>query len=231
MSLLQEIDQDLAHQRASRNAGGKGRARGRCLVKVSGGDLVPMSAPGSLVTPDDIEGIYTEDVNPFTGYFMVKVTMKGARLFLRMYEEGGFALKRKRDRIDDANAMKEYIASEPELIEAAERTEEEQRQTAERRPHLVEHPEQAREEEFSVPLLSAIFRRHIGPGEGVLSVGGVEVHKILVRNMSDSGKNSEWSVRYNWTYAEGHTRSVGDDRTYANNRGNDADRNWGLRPE
>jgi hypothetical protein len=77
-------------------------------------------------------------------------------------------------------------------------------------------------------LVDSIFIANHGPGSGSMTLAGITVHKQISGYETNSGKNTGWRVRFDWTGSDGKHRSSEVVPPEANNRRNDAERNWGL---
>lgn len=77
-------------------------------------------------------------------------------------------------------------------------------------------------------LIDRVFIQNIGPGSGSMVLAGITVCKQVVGYRSNSGKSTGWRVRFDWTSSDGKPRHSEISPPEADNRRNDADRNWGL---
>ena len=85
-----------------------------------------------------------------------------------------------------------------------------------------------REEDFSFPLLNALFWKHDLKGDAQLTVGGLLIQKSVTRHKSNSGKSQDYEVTFSWQSSQGETVHLRRESQFANNRRNDEERNWGL---
>lgn len=77
-------------------------------------------------------------------------------------------------------------------------------------------------------LMDIVFFAKIGSGSGSMVLAGIKVNKTVSGYRSNSGQTIGWSVRFDWVGSDGEHRYSEVIPPEANNRRNDADRNWGL---
>ncbi|MER9526588.1 hypothetical protein NKI96_23970 [Mesorhizobium sp. M0292] len=77
-------------------------------------------------------------------------------------------------------------------------------------------------------LVDSVFMANHGPGSGSMILAGIKVHKQISGYKTNSGKSTGWHVRFDWTGTDGKPRSSEVVPPEADNRRNDADRNWDL---
>ena len=152
-----------------------------------------------------------------------RVSPKGAQLLVELYEAGVLLMKTKRTgQVPDS--VREYINSESAMQEAQSARIEVQAAYA----HSIAHPETVKEQDFSYALLNAISWKLHGSGDCEFEVGGLRVHKSLMRFASNSGKSSDFQVRFSWNSPDGTPRELTKSSAFEGNRRNDEARDYGL---
>lgn len=104
-------------------------------------------------------------------------------------------------------------------------------QIAERRrqENAINDPSLILESDFgNHRLMDRVFFANVGPGAGSMTLAGITVTKTVIGYQSNSGKNTGWRVRLDWIGSDGEARRSESVPPEANNRRNDAARNWGL---
>ena len=162
------------------------------------------------------------------------ITPDGARLLVELYDAGQLELNGK-GRKPVPEAVQAYIASEAVLHAQTPATREARTAKAKALSHeaaaaqaRLKNPASYPEAEFTWPLLDNLFWANHGKGAGELVIGGVLVSKTLTLHTSNTGKTRDFAVSFSWTSADGSPCYLTKESSFANNRRNDADRNWGL---
>jgi hypothetical protein len=182
-------------------------------------DIAGVAYPTSLLDELQVEG---------GAYGSYRVTPAGARYLIDLYERDLLPRKVGAGEKNVDPAIQAYADSEAVLIAKTKELEAKERMRDEKHKGFVENPANIPESEFEYPLLNDVFFKHMGPGSGTMLIGGIEVTKSLASFSSNSGKTSEWSVRFTWRSADGEPKLINESSRYAGNRRNDAERNWGL---
>lgn len=157
------------------------------------------------------------------------ISPAGARFLVRLYEAGASDVKGQRRAVSEE--LRAYCLSEPALLERRRiEVEKAQRQAQANTQEQVRLRDLAsfREADFTAPLVDRIFIANRGPGDGVLTIGGVKVSKINRRYASNSGKSSSWQVTFEWHDAAGAVQRRRISSAHEGNRRNDAARNWDV---
>lgn len=182
-------------------------------------------APGVIVTPADVDGLFagtTEDL----------VTPDGAALLVRLYEAGIFEPQRVRAGRTDPTELRAYAVSASTLQQRAAHARAEREAATRAYQERVRHPERLTDAEFTYKLLNDVFiaRHGLRGGTLMMEIGGLQVTKEVRTYTSNSGSSRDSSVTFSWTARDGTPRELHKPSTYAGNRRNDAERNWGLGP-
>lgn len=211
---LRDFESVLSDQMAPPRLGGEDRDPDDCRVE---------AAPGVVVTWEDINAIHR-------GWNNDRVTPEGAAFLIRLYEADVFDLRAKRLGRSDPVELRAYAASRPALEARGAALREEEARAAAQRVAWLAHSEQIPVSAFSYRLLNDVFFHHGVATMGVASmeIGGVAVSREAMPYASNSGKSRDWSVRFTYTGADGDEVTIEKESHYAENRRNDADRNWGL---
>jgi hypothetical protein len=151
---------------------------------------------------------------------------------LRLYRAGKLPF-RKRPRSFEVPAAFEAYAMTPRAAlvekskELATANAAEAAAAAEARRQKLKNLEALQEVEFTYPLLNDVFWHH-QVKEGTLVLGGIAVSKSLQLYRSNTGKSKDWQVTFEWLGKDGQRHVLQKDSRFADNRRNDAERNWGL---
>lgn len=143
-----------------------------------------------------------------------------AAAILAAYKQGRLPMRRG-EKARATPRAEAYVADADALrTELAERK---------RKRDAVKDPSLVRESDFmDVSFLDRVFFTQIGPGSGTVILASIAVTKTATEYKTNSGKNSAWGVRFQWTGSDGRPRSSERTPPQANNRRNDASRNYGL---
>ena len=158
------------------------------------------------------------------------ITPDGARLLVELYDAGQLELNAK-SRKPVPEAVQAYIASEAVLHAQTSATREARPAKANEAAAAqarLKNPASYPEAEFTWTLLDDLFWANHGKGAGDLVIGGVLVSKTLNMHRSNTGKTRDFAVSFSWTSKEGSPCCLTKESRFANNRRNDADRNWGI---
>ena len=170
---------------------------------------------GKVLTPREQLDLHRRD----TFYGIIDVGPDAAAGILRVYQEGRLPMKVGLPTV--APLAEAYVRKRDELLATlAERS---------RRQRALHDTSCIVESDFcDHQFIDAVFLAHLGPGEGKLTLAGIEVAKTVRRYLSNSGKTNGWAVQFSWTGLDGIARESGKQPPQATNRRNDASRNWGL---
>lgn len=190
-------------------------------------------AGASQVSLSDTIAVEAEHfANMFSGLLSEAgaISPDGARLLVDLYDAGQLELNAK-GRKPVPEAVQAYIASEA-VLHARTSTAREARiakaNEAAAAQARLKNPASYPEAEFTWPLLDNLFWANHGKGAGELVIGGVLVSKTLTLHTSNTGKTRDFAVSFSWTSREGSPCCLTKESSFANNRRNDADRNWGM---
>lgn len=174
---------------------------------------------GDLLTPSQRKDLHDRDA-----YFLDTVVVVGptaGRAILDAYKAGQLPMRRSSEKPSETPKADAYLAeSDRWTQEIAERY---------RLKCAVGDTSLIRSEDlFNYRLLDEVFVRHLGLGRGTLTLAGVQVTKSLLEYRSNSGKSVDWKVSFSWRDKNNQRHTVGKESRYAENRRNDAERDWGL---
>jgi hypothetical protein len=189
----------------------------------TGGVAAVEAAPGIIITSAVCEDLFFgEDIG------RQRVTPRGATLLLTLYERGVLPCRGKPG--EPNPKLRAYAACEETLLATAHEYRARRDAERQRRKSLIEDPSQVTESEFEYGLLNDIFFAKLGPIRGIrtLAIGGIEVTKQVGVFKSNSGKSQDSEVAFAWVGSDGVRRVVDKPSSFASNRRNDAERNWGL---
>ncbi|MET3648939.1 hypothetical protein [Phyllobacterium ifriqiyense] len=152
--------------------------------------------------------------------FVLEVGPDAASAILSAYMSGHLPMKRGSTPAD-ASQAEEYLAQADKLREQiAQRR---------RRKQAVKNPSLILESDLEdLRLIDSVFVAHIGAGSGSMVLAGITVNKNVTGYQSNSGKNTGWRVRFDWTGSDGQPRHSETIPPEADNRRNDPDRDWGV---
>lgn len=173
-----------------------------------------------IITKNEINELWILVEGDFE-YDTIKVSPKGASILRDLYLSGELVLKEKSD-IEYSGELDEYINMDEEILEEYKRIE--------RTNYLINHVDEIKIDDFSYNLLNHIFIEQCGcfVGTQSLVLDGIEVFKNICRYKSNSGKSSDYDVRFYWIDKDGNQQQISKESRYSRNRRNDEKRNWGL---
>jgi hypothetical protein len=152
--------------------------------------------------------------------FVVEVGPDAATAILSAYHDGRLPMQRGM-KPTNAPRAETYLAKGDELRkEIAERT---------RREQVINDPSLIVENDLiDDRLIDAVFINNIGKGPGTMTLASIVVLKTIASYKTNSGKNTGWAVHFHWTGSDGQLHTTDRIPPEADNRRNDADRDWGL---
>lgn len=160
------------------------------------------------------------------------VTPKGAQFLMELYTLNGFPdySRKAKKQGESLEELKRYSLAQDELTQKMLEDRKQREAKASAREKLIAHPDLVQESEFELNLLDAIFIQHKGLSLGIqgMVIGGITITKQVSRYRSNSGKNHDYKVVFEWTGYDGQPQALQTNSFYSGNRRNDADRNWGL---
>lgn len=163
------------------------------------------------------------DIHARNQSFLDTVVVLGpdaAASVLAAYRNGRLPMRRGK-KPANAPRAEEYLAKREELRkEISERP---------RRERAIGDPSLIVESDLTDQhLIDAVFIKNFGKGPGVMMLAGIAVSKTISGYKTNSGKNTGWAVQFQWTGSDGQPRTTGRMPPEAENRRNDAARDWGL---
>ncbi len=170
---------------------------------------------GEVLRPREQEDLHRRD----TFYETIDVGPDAATAILCAYRESRLPMNAGAP--TKAPLAEAYIAKRDELLATLS--------ARHRRKRALDDVSLVTESDLNDHLfIDRIFLAHLGPGNGRLTLGGIEVTKTLTFYSSNSGKTGAWAVRFDWTGSDGVRFTSDRQPPQASNRRNDSDRNWGL---
>ncbi|MBU1042011.1 MAG: hypothetical protein KKF77_13015 [Proteobacteria bacterium] len=159
-----------------------------------------------------------------------KVSPRGASLLLKLYDADFFELKGCKDTFEGTEVLRQYAESEEKLAAKVEKLNHLKKERSEREAYLIANPGHVLDHEFTPSLLNTIMYRNGKIGSHTeMVIGGVTVTKDVSAFASNSGKSRSNTVILSWTDNSGKQhKEILTQSSYASNRRNDAERNWGL---
>lgn len=159
-----------------------------------------------------------------------RISPRGASLLLKLYGADIFELKGGKGSVKDTGELRQYSESEKQLVAKVEKLKAHEKQKKERERYLVANPDQVLKQEFTPSLLNKImFENGAVGGHAEMLIGGVLVTKIVQTFVSNSGNSRSNTVTLVWTDSSGtQHKEILTQSSYADNRRNDAERNYGL---
>jgi len=129
-----------------------------------------------------------------------------------------------------AEILATYASGGQTFFDMRELRAEEGRLTREALIKKFENLDSISDSDFSYTFLDQLFSHHkkMGMGFSELVVGGIKVTKYVSKHYSNSRKNFDYAIKYSGTKSDGTPFVYEKPSRYAENRGNDPDRNWGL---
>jgi hypothetical protein len=163
------------------------------------------------------------DIHPRNQSFLDTVVVIGpdaAAAILAAYRNGRLPMRRGK-KPENAPRAEDYLAKREELKkEISERL---------RRERAIGDPSLIVESDLTDHrLIDAVFITNFGKGPGMMMLAGIAVSKTIAGYKTNSGKNTGWAVQFQWIGSDGQPRMTGWTPPEAENRRNDADRDWGL---
>ncbi|WP_224961080.1 hypothetical protein [Geomonas subterranea] len=173
----------------------------------------------------DIDNIFCQkDMAP------IEVTPYGAGLVVQLYSKGLLPMTKNQSPGEVPEEVKEYAKTGEKVAEVRMRIRD--HADAERIAYreILSRPAEIKPSSFTSKLLNDIFIYHHGLGGGAKSmeIGGAAVTKKVRSFSSNSGNSRDWEVIFSWTDENGAPQELMKPSNYAENRRNDADRNFGL---
>jgi hypothetical protein len=160
------------------------------------------------------------------------LTPTALRLLIELRDKGALPTARRTLDPVPENLLAYAARNEAELLAESERLKEQRRQQKESEDEALKRKldnlDAINEPEFTWSLLNQLFWHHQGKGQDTLTIGGLKVTKSLTPYASNSGKTRDFSVTFSWTARDGTACGLSRESRFADNRRNDAERNWGL---
>lgn len=173
---------------------------------------------GRFLSETEMADIHTEENRYYytTTYY---VGPEAAAAILKLYRDSRLPMNRG-DVPKDAPDAEAYIASKAIREEALE---------VKRRKGAISDPLLVSESDLEdFDFINDAFINAIGLKSGTMTLAGIEVRKTLTTYKTNSGKNNEWHVRFDWTGSDGQHHYCENSPAAKSNRRNDPDRDWGL---
>ena len=163
------------------------------------------------------------DIHPRNQSLFDTVVVLGpdaAAAILAAYRNGRLPMQRGKKPTNAARA-EDYLTKREELRkEISERL---------RRERAIGDPSLIVESDLTDQhLIDAVFIKNFGKGPGMMMLAGLAVSKTIAGYKTNSGRNVGWTVQFHWTGSDGQPRTTGRMPPEAENRRNDAARDWGL---
>lgn len=157
------------------------------------------------------------------------VTPAGAAWVLQLYAKGLIPMRRTTPATPPDEAIA-YSRSHDDLVRQTEQTRAEARAAAEAYAAKLANPGAIIESEFTYALLNDLsFRVRPEGGPCEFDAGGLRITKHVTTLRSNSGNTHDSRVSFQWR-SGGELHTFDKESSFAGNRHNDADRNWGLPP-
>lgn len=184
--------------------------------------VMTRKARGLLLQGDLLSKVEKADIHPRNHSLLdtVVVVPDAAAAILAAYGNGRLPM---RPGTMPANApmAEDYLARGEELRrELSERI---RRERATRGPSLIVESDLADHR-----LIDAVFINNLGKGPGTMTLAGTAVSKTVAGYKTNSGKNTDWEVHFEWTGSDGRSRTTSRTPPEAHNQRNDSERDWGL---
>jgi len=163
------------------------------------------------------------DIHPRNQSLLDTVVVVGpdaAAAILAAYGNGRLPMRRGREPVEAPEATAYLAQAEGLRKEIAERL---------RRGRAIGDPSLIVESDLTDHrFIDAVFIKNFGKGPGTMMLAGIAVTKSIAGYKTNSGKNTGWAVQFQWTGSDGQPRTTGWTPPKAENRRNDAVRDWGL---
>ncbi|WP_152486599.1 hypothetical protein [Herbaspirillum frisingense] len=182
-----------------------------------------VSAGSLSFSEDDLNELIHND-----GFSASTISPKGAGLLIRLYEENILPIKGKAGPVSEV--LIAYASEGQTFSDLRKLRVETERLKREVVIKKFEDLDSISDSDFSYTFLDQLFFHHkkIGIGFSELVVGGIKVTKYVSKHYSNSRKNFDYAIKYSGTKNDGTPFVYEKPSRYAENRGNDPERNWGL---
>ena len=186
-------------------------------------DVMTRKARAVVLQGDLLSKKEKADIHPRNQSLFDTVVVLGpdaAAAILAAYRNGRLPMQRGKKPTNAARA-EDYLTKSEELRkEISERL---------RRERAIGDPSLIVESDLTDQhLIDAVFIKNFGKGPGMMMLAGLAVSKTIAGYKTNSGKNVGWAVQFHWTGSDGQPRTTGRMPPEAENRRNDAARDWGL---